>query len=109
MEIDMKNKKGFTLVEIIVVVAIIGMLAAVGIPSFLNSREGAKDKIKDMNIEAVNSAKDQWAILNNKPQDETVTWSDIEDYVGGGAGELSDLDVDECSLTIEAVGTSAHY
>ena len=41
-----KSQKGFTLVEIMMVVAIIALLAAVGIPSFLNSRQGAEASMK---------------------------------------------------------------
>ncbi|MBI9020616.1 MAG: prepilin-type N-terminal cleavage/methylation domain-containing protein [Verrucomicrobia bacterium] len=104
----MKNKRAFTLVEIMMVVAIIALLAAVGIPSFLNSRQGAETSMKEVNISTVNAAKDQWAILNNKTPGTAVTWSDIEDYVGG-ANLLSDLDVGGDSLTINAVGTDASY
>lgn len=104
----MKNKRAFTLVEIMMVVAIIALLAAVGIPSFLNSRQGAEASMKEVNISTVNAAKDQWAILNNKTPGTSVAWSDIEDYVGG-ADSLSDLDVGGDSLTINAVGTDATY
>ena len=62
----MKNKHAFTLVEIMRVVSIIALLAAVGIPSFLNSRQGTDNNMKEINISSVNAAKDQWAILNNE-------------------------------------------
>jgi len=59
-------KKAFTLVEILIVVAIIGLLAAIGVPSFINARKNAEDNMKTVNVSAVNAAKDQWAIINNK-------------------------------------------
>ncbi len=104
----MKNK-GFTLVEVLVVVAILGLLAAVGVPAFLNARQGADDHIKEINISTVNAAKEQWAIINNQSPGSSVTWENIEDYVGGGIDELCDLDVGDDSLTIENIGTSANY
>ena len=104
----MKNKCAFTLVEIMMVVAIIALLAAVGIPSFLNSRQGAEQSMKEINISSVNAAKDQWAILNNKTPGTSVAWTDIEDYVSG-ADAISDLDIGGVSITINAVGTDASY
>jgi len=103
------KKRGFTLVEILVVVAILGLLAAVGIPNFLNSRQGAESGIKEINISTVNAAKEQWAIINNQLPGSAVTWENIEDYVSGGIEELADLDVGEDSLTINKIGTSADY
>jgi prepilin-type N-terminal cleavage/methylation domain-containing protein len=105
----MKKKTGFTLVEVMIVVAIIALLSAVGIPSFLNSREKAAEQMKLVNIDTINSAKDQWAILNNKSDGTSVAWDDIEDYIGGGIDSLSDLTIDGKSLSINAVGTSASY
>ena len=54
-------KKAFTLVEIMIVVAIIGLLAAIGIPSYLNAQKNAQDNMKAVNVSAVNAAKEQWA------------------------------------------------
>lgn len=51
------NKKGFTLVEIMIVVAIIGLLAAIGIPSIIGAYSSAQDKTKLRNIAEVNKAK----------------------------------------------------
>lgn len=102
-------KKAFTLIEILMVVAIIGLLSAVGIPAFLNYRESANDQMKQVNVDTVNAAKDQWALLYNKSAGTAVLWSDIEDFVGGGIDSQSDLDIDGDSITINAVGTSASY
>ncbi len=51
------NKKGFTLVEIMIVVAIIGLLAAIGIPSIIGAYANAQDNAKARNIAEVNKAK----------------------------------------------------
>jgi len=103
------KKRAFTLVEILVVVAILGLLAAVGIPNLLNSRQNANDKMKEINISSVEGAKEQWAIIENKLPGSTVTWNNIKDYVGGSASVQSDLDVAGDSITINAVGTKASY
>jgi len=103
------KKRAFTLVEILIVVAIIGLLAAVGVPSFLNSQQGANNNMKEMNISTVNAAKEQWAIINNKSPGAAVTWENIEDYVGGGIEDLDDLNVGDDSITINKIGTSADY
>ncbi len=105
----MMKKRAFTLVEVLVVVAILGLLAAVGIPSFLNSQQSANNNMKEMNISTVNAAKEQWAIINNKSPGSSVTWENIEDYVGGGIDEQCDLDVGDDSITINNIGTSASY
>ncbi len=103
------KKRAFTLVEILVVVAILGLLAAVGVPAFLNSQQSAKENIKEINIATVNAAKEQWAIINNRSPGASVSWGNIEDYIGAGVDELSDLDVGDDSITIDVVGTSASY
>jgi len=51
------NKKGFTLVEIMIVVAIIGLLAAIGIPSILGAYANAQIQAKARNITEVEKAK----------------------------------------------------
>ncbi len=103
------KKRAFTLVEILVVVAIIGLLAAVGVPNFLKSRQGSNVKMKEINVSSVEAAKEQWAIIENKMPGTSVTWDNIKDYVGGSASVQSDLDVAGDSITINAVGTKASY
>ena len=47
------NHKGFTLVELMIVIAIIGILTAVGIPSFMGFREQAKNNVLTMNFKSI--------------------------------------------------------
>jgi type IV pilus assembly protein PilA len=102
-------KKAFTLIEILIVVAIIGLVAAIGIPSFLNSRTSAENNMKEVNIAAVNAAKEQWAIINNKATGTAVAWTNISAYIGGGVTNQAGLTVGGCAITLNAVGTSATY
>ncbi|MBL7017059.1 MAG: prepilin-type N-terminal cleavage/methylation domain-containing protein [Kiritimatiellales bacterium] len=53
----MKSKDGFTMVEIMFAVAIIGLLASMGIPAILNAMENAKEKTRAAHISAIEKAK----------------------------------------------------
>ena len=56
------DKKGFTLVEIMIVVAIIGLLAAVAIPNFMRARERAQTNACIANLKQIDGAKTLWAL-----------------------------------------------
>ncbi len=100
---------GFTLVEILIVVAIIGLIAAIGIPSFINSRKNAETNMKAINVSAVNAAKEQWAIINNKAAGTDVVWTNIASYIGNSVTSQTNLTVSGCAITINPIGTSASY
>jgi prepilin-type N-terminal cleavage/methylation domain-containing protein len=102
-------KNAFTLIEILIVVAIIALLAAVGIPSFVGSRKAAEQEMRKVNVSSVNAAKDQWSILYNKTVGESVNWDDIKSYIGGGNDDQIDLKVGGEVITINNIGTSASY
>ena len=59
------KKSGFTLVEIMIVVAIIGLLAAIAIPSFVNARTKSQQNACINNLRQVSGAKDQYALDKN--------------------------------------------
>lgn len=61
----LQKKSGFTLVEIMIVVAIIGLLAAIAIPSFLNARTRSQRSACQNNLRQLSGAMDQYALDHN--------------------------------------------
>jgi prepilin-type N-terminal cleavage/methylation domain-containing protein len=78
------KRAGFTLVEIMIVVAIIALLAAIAVPNFLRSRKRsqATQVLEDLRI--IDSASDQYAIETNKSSGFASSWSDLQSYVKKG-------------------------
>jgi len=60
------KKQGFTLVEIMIVVAIIGLLAAIAIPSFMKARSQSQLNACLNNLRQIAAAKEQWGLENKK-------------------------------------------
>jgi prepilin-type N-terminal cleavage/methylation domain-containing protein len=79
------NRKGFTLVEIMIVVAIIALLAAIAIPSFLKSRLQARTSSCINTLRLIDHAKEQWATTNNKNTGDAVGLTDVQPYLKGTA------------------------
>jgi len=77
----MNMKKGFTLIEIMIVVAIIAILAAIAIPNFISYRQTAQLNACKSNINTLNGATEAWRIKEDKKNDETPT---IDLLVKGG-------------------------
>lgn len=72
-------KKGFTLVEIMIVVAIIGILIAIAVPGFIKARERSRSNACAENLAKIDGAKEQWALENKQPEGATV---DLAQLVG---------------------------
>ena len=67
-----KRRGGFTLVEIMIVVAIIALLAAIAVPGFLRARKRSQASRIINDLRLIDSAVDQYAIENNKTTGSTV-------------------------------------
>jgi general secretion pathway protein G len=85
MKNQTSRKAGFTLVEIMIVVAIIGLLAAIAIPNFVRARATSQANACINNLRQVDGAKQQWALEQNKVGTDTPVASDIAIYLGRGA------------------------
>ena len=82
------KKQGFTLVEIMIVVAIIGLLAAIAIPSFVKARNTSRQNACVNNLRQVDSGKEQWAMANNIANGAAVSTPGVDEYIKGGTTPL---------------------
>jgi prepilin-type N-terminal cleavage/methylation domain-containing protein len=78
------ERHGFTLVEIMIVVTIIALLAAIALPSFLRARERSQATRILQDLRVLNAAVDQYAIDNNKATGKKYGWYDIQAYLKTG-------------------------
>lgn len=76
------KKKGFTLVEIMIVVLIIGILLAIAVPNFVRARETSRTRTCIANLRQIDSAKEQYAMEARLAAGATVTQANlVPDYM----------------------------
>lgn len=75
------RRTGFTLVEIMIVVAIIALLAAIAVPGFLRARKRSQASKILNDLRMIDSAIDQYAIENGKKTGDAVNVPDWTNYV----------------------------
>jgi prepilin-type N-terminal cleavage/methylation domain-containing protein len=79
-----KRRGGFTLVEIMIVVAIIALLAAIAVPGFLRARKRSQASRIINDLRLIDSAVDQYAIETNKKSNDPVAVTDWTNYLKKG-------------------------
>jgi prepilin-type N-terminal cleavage/methylation domain-containing protein len=75
------KRAGFTLVEIMIVVAIIALLAAIAVPGFLRARKRSQASKILNDLRMISGAIDQYAIENSKKSDDTVAVADWTNFI----------------------------
>ena len=79
-----KDRGGFTLVEIMIVVAIIALLAAIAVPNFLRARKRSQASRILEDLRMLDAALDQYAIEKNKKSGDSANFSDLQAYIKNG-------------------------
>src|SRR3954453_5133461 len=71
------SRKGFTLVEIMIVVLIVGILLAIAVPNFLKARETSRSQSCVANLKQIGAAKEQWCMDNKQSTSATPADTDL--------------------------------
>jgi prepilin-type N-terminal cleavage/methylation domain-containing protein len=101
-----KRRGGFTLVEIMIVVAIIALLAAIAVPGFLRARKRSQASRIINDLRLIDSAVDQYAIETNKKSGDAVSVADWTNYLKKGTNLYSTgLDILGNSYGVQTVDT----
>jgi len=106
-----KNQGGFTLVEIMIVVAIIALLAAIAVPNFLRARKRSQATRILEDLRLIDNAQDQYAIESSKSTGDPVEWTDVQNYLktnsvlynSGGVDMLGNAYNDGAGFSVDSI------
>jgi prepilin-type N-terminal cleavage/methylation domain-containing protein len=71
------RRSGFTLVEIMIVVLIIGVILSIAVPSFIQARQSARKSSCIASLKSIETAKEQWAMDTKKSNGDAVGFTDL--------------------------------
>ncbi len=94
-----KNRSAFTLVEIMIVVAIIGLLAALAIPGFVKARKQSQGRRILNDARQMDAAIDQWALETGQTDGNTINTTSASTYLKT-AWRVTDLLGNTYNLTL---------
>lgn len=103
----LKGRRGFTLIEIMIVVLIIAVLLAIAIPNFMKARDTSRTKACVANLRQIDTGKVQYAMDAKLASGAAVAWANlVPDYVkvqpacpAGGNYTIGNIDTDPtCSI-----------
>ncbi len=110
-----KRRRGFTLIEIMIVVLIIAVLLAIAIPNFMKARDTSRAKACVANLRQIDTAKMQWAMDNKKVGTDVPVEADlIPTYIknalscpSGGAYTINAVDTNPACPNVGTFATHA--
>jgi len=102
-----KKRAGFTLVEVMVVVTLVGMLAGISVPGWVKARDAANLNMIRTNLRMIDDVKAQWALDTRASNSTTPVDADLQGYVRGNqmpkpvVGEVYSINrVDEAASAV---------
>jgi prepilin-type N-terminal cleavage/methylation domain-containing protein len=79
--IQPKRRLGFTLVEIMIVLAIVALLAAIAVPNLMRARKRAQATRMLNDLRVIDYALDRWTIEKNKVEGDVAIFADLKPYL----------------------------